>query len=80
MPIFEFKCARCEKKFDVLFRSQSDKPKMSCPKCGCKNAKKQFSVFGMSRGGSGGDYSSASSSSGSSCSGCSKSSCGGCHH
>jgi putative FmdB family regulatory protein len=49
MPIYEYICARCSRKFDLLVRSGREKAR--CPHCGARKARKQFSVFGMSTGG-----------------------------
>jgi putative FmdB family regulatory protein len=44
MPIFEYECRKCEKRFEHLARSHAEKtPK--CPSCGAANPVKQFSVF-----------------------------------
>jgi putative FmdB family regulatory protein len=76
MPVYEFICDRCKRKFDVLFRSLNDRPKVMCPKCKGDDVRKAFSVFGVS-GGSKGD---GSSGGGSGCPSCSRASCKGCHH
>ena len=65
MPIYGFKCRRCNNTFEVLFLSGSDKPAISCPVCKSKKAKKMMSVFG----GKIGNTSSAS------CSSCAATSC-----
>ncbi|MDM8515516.1 zinc ribbon domain-containing protein [Desulfobacterales bacterium HSG16] len=33
MPIYEFKCSKCEEFFELLFISGSDDADMKCPKC-----------------------------------------------
>lgn len=73
MPIYEFECRACGKKFEEFFQSMSGAKSAPCPKCKSKRTQRQFSVFGM--GGS-----SKSSGGGSSCSGCSRGSCSGCKH
>jgi len=45
MPIYEFVCDKCGKKFESLFRTKDD-PTPPCPKCGAKDVTKVFSVFG----------------------------------
>jgi len=44
MPIYEYNCDRCGRKFEHLARSFSE-PAPKCPKCGAKNPKKQLSAF-----------------------------------
>ncbi len=45
MPIFEYVCEECDKKFEaILFGSQ----KAECPKCHGKNITPQLSVFAVS--------------------------------
>ncbi|TFH37808.1 MAG: zinc ribbon domain-containing protein [Chrysiogenales bacterium] len=58
MPIFEYKCAECEKNFEELVRSDSDP--VTCPACGSSKVEKQFSAFSSGSG-------SSSSSSGTGC-------------
>lgn len=73
MPIFEYKCNDCGKKFDVLHKSSTNLEEVICPDCQSKNSKKLLSSFSASMGNS-------SSYSGSSCSdgSCSVPSYGGC--
>ncbi len=42
MPLFEFYCERCEKKYEELCSSEQNT--LQCPDCG-KEAKKVFSLF-----------------------------------
>ncbi len=42
MPLYEYKCAKCDKNFEILQRSNE---KIVCPNCGGKSLEKQFSVF-----------------------------------
>lgn len=64
MPIYEYKCENCGKKFEKLIYSDE---KIECPKCGSEKVKKLISLF-MTSG----------ISSGSSCSSCSGGSCNSC--
>ncbi|MBR2365120.1 MAG: zinc ribbon domain-containing protein [Lentisphaeria bacterium] len=43
MPIFEYECKKCEKKFEVLLRSSSSQAE--CPFCGSGEVKKLLSTF-----------------------------------
>jgi putative FmdB family regulatory protein len=46
MPIFEFRCRKCNHKFEELvFSSASDLAQISCPQCGEKAAEKLLSTF-----------------------------------
>ncbi len=67
MPIFEYKCNACGEDFEKLVMKKDEE--IVCPRCGQKDVKKKFSVFGMS----------GVENAGSSCSGCSSSSCNSCH-
>jgi len=62
MPIFEYKCNDCGKKFDVLHKSSSNLEEVICPDCQSKSNKKLLSSFSASMG------SSSSFDGGSSCS------------
>ena len=46
MPIFEFICKKCNKKFEKLVLSGEDKPE--CPECKNTDVEKQFSSFSSS--------------------------------
>ncbi|MBI5360132.1 MAG: zinc ribbon domain-containing protein [Planctomycetes bacterium] len=71
MPIYEFNCCKCRKKFELLIRS-SDKCKPVCVHCNSKKLERLLSGFAIGGGNSGGSSSSKS------CSGCSSSSCSSC--
>ncbi len=64
MPIYEFRCDRCENEFEELCKS-TDVKKMKCPKCGGASRRKVASRVGLQFKGSGWyitDYASKSSS------------------
>ncbi len=44
MPLFEYECKKCGKKFEKLIFS-SDKNPIKCPKCGSEETKKLLSLF-----------------------------------
>lgn len=69
MPIFEYRCRVCGRKFERLVRGNE---KVVCPECGAGRLQKLFSVFGVKSGDS------FTPSTGSSCGTCSASSCEGC--
>ncbi len=66
MPIFEYKCEKCETRFEVLHKTQNNENEITCPKCNSVENKKLFSAFSASVSGSS-SYSSE---------GCSDGSCG----
>jgi len=54
MPIYEYQCKPCGKKFEKLVRSMSSDEKVPCPDCGSKQTARTLSVFAAvsSEGGS----------------------------
>ncbi len=44
MPIYEYQCSACGHAFEKLIRNPADLPE-TCPDCGKKKLKKQFSAF-----------------------------------
>lgn len=66
MPIFEYKCNDCGRKFDVLHKSSTNLEEVICPDCQSKNHKKLLSSFSSSMGSSSG-FDSGSSCSDESC-------------
>jgi putative FmdB family regulatory protein len=71
MPLYEYKCGKCDKSFEILQKNNSEK--VVCPNCGGKSLEKLFSVFA-----SGSSSESPSSGGGipSSPGGCAKGGCG----
>ncbi len=76
MPIYEYKCARCDHDFEYLVIGKSEP--QACPACGAPEVCRVMSACGFVSKGQGGQT--VSSSAGSSCSGCSAGSCAGCGH
>jgi putative FmdB family regulatory protein len=76
MPIYEYHCDACDKKFECLIMG-SDKPK--CPACGNRKVKRMMSACGFVSRGGGGETVSRSAGA-SSCTGCSATSCTSCGH
>ena len=62
MPIYEYTCKSCNKRFDQLVRSMSSDVKPACPACGSAETAKALSVFAV--GADAGGKSSSSSSGG----------------
>jgi len=84
MPIYEYRCSKCEHTTEALRpMSQADDP-IACEECGCKRTKRQHSVFAAQGGshgeaamvGCGGD---GCGGGGGRCGGCSGGNCSCCH-
>jgi putative FmdB family regulatory protein len=45
VPIYEYKCAACEHRFEELIRAERDVKNVACPKCGARKVEQQPSVF-----------------------------------
>ncbi len=64
MPIYEFACAPCGKKFEDLILRKSDEAEVKCPACGSQDVSRQMSApaaVGGGGGGGGASYSPAPS-------------------
>jgi len=72
MPLYEFCCQACGRRFESLVRIGGEGG-VRCPHCDAAGARKLISAFGI--GGGAGRI----KSSGSGCSTCSSSSCSTCH-
>ncbi len=44
MPIYEFKCQDCEKKFELILSSANNVSDVTCPECESKNIRKTISA------------------------------------
>ena len=72
MPIYEYKCSKCDEEFEALvFRSDEN---VACPLCKGENIKRLMSVCGFKSSGS---FTPSSGSSG--CATCSSTNCSTCH-
>ncbi|MFI5364307.1 MAG: zinc ribbon domain-containing protein [Candidatus Binatia bacterium] len=47
MPIYEYRCRKCGKRFSVLTLRVSEKPSPQCDKCGSRAADRLMSRFAM---------------------------------
>ena len=75
MPIYEYKCQKCDTSFEYLVMGGKDPD--ACPKCKSKKINRLMSACGfVSKGGNG--LTEKTSASASSCSGCTAGSCAGC--
>jgi putative FmdB family regulatory protein len=45
MPIYEYECEKCGRRFEYFLRSGGDEKKVKCPKCGAENPKRVVSSF-----------------------------------
>jgi putative FmdB family regulatory protein len=77
MPIYEYLCLNCEKRFEAIRPiGQADAP-LACAACGGENVKRKQSVFYARSGG----HSVAGTSGGCNCdSACPGGNCAGCSH
>ncbi|MGE5570221.1 MAG: FmdB family zinc ribbon protein [Rhodospirillales bacterium] len=51
MPLYEYRCAGCGAKFELLRRMQDADAETVCPECGSPGAGRQLSVFASHMGG-----------------------------
>jgi putative FmdB family regulatory protein len=63
MPIYEFKCNKCEKIFEQLIFSSDEEEKLACPSCGQSDTSRLMSSFSSGSPSSGKGLSSGFSSS-----------------
>ncbi|MGI6614955.1 MAG: zinc ribbon domain-containing protein [Dethiobacteria bacterium] len=70
MPLYEFYCPQCDKRFEELCRGTTEN--LPCPQCATES-KKVLSTFRAGRGGLGSEAAASSR-----CSGCSGKSCSSC--
>jgi putative FmdB family regulatory protein len=72
MPMYEFRCNKCRKKFEELVLSRD--AAVRCPKCKKTDVARLMSAFSVKSSGA----SKAAPSSGKSCAGCRSKKCGSC--
>ncbi len=48
MPIYEFKCRKCDHKFETLASCSEDGSGINCPECGESKPEKLMSMFSAS--------------------------------
>jgi putative FmdB family regulatory protein len=51
MPIYEYKCQKCNEQFEAYKPISASDETVKCPKCGADNPKRQISVFVPKNGG-----------------------------
>jgi len=55
MPIYEFKCLKCEEFFELILMNKNEEAELKCPKCGSDEFERVISTTNFSMGsGSGG--------------------------
>ncbi|HEY94213.1 MAG TPA: zinc ribbon domain-containing protein [Dehalococcoidia bacterium] len=52
MPIYEYKCKKCDGKFEMLRGMFDSDDNIRCPECGEEHPERVFSVFGSKSSGS----------------------------
>jgi putative FmdB family regulatory protein len=50
MPIYEYKCQKCNEQFSLLQSLYPEDTSTECPKCGSKEVKKALSAFSCASG------------------------------
>ncbi|MDA8337120.1 MAG: zinc ribbon domain-containing protein [Peptococcaceae bacterium] len=76
MPIYEFRCEKCGRRFERLCSLGESGENLRCPECGSPAPRRVMSGFAAGGSGSG---SNASGASAGGCSGCAGGSCATCH-
>ncbi len=54
MPIFEFKCLKCEEFFELLVMNDEEVVELNCPKCKSENFERVMSATNYAMGPGGG--------------------------
>ncbi len=60
MPIYEFRCLKCDELFEILTARADEAVEMRCPKCAAAEFERVMSATNYSVGGGGGSSSGAS--------------------
>ncbi|HXX79889.1 MAG TPA: zinc ribbon domain-containing protein [Ktedonobacteraceae bacterium] len=45
MPMYEYRCLRCEERFEQLVPLRAEHPPVTCPHCGTQEVRKLLSTF-----------------------------------
>ncbi len=78
MPIYEYDCADCEKRFEKRRSMSQADDEIACPECSSIDTSRGLSMFAAFSRGNGGMSRAVSGSSG--CARCGSHSCGSCSH
>ena len=79
MPIYEFRCSSCERRFEKLCQLGETGKKLTCPECGAPKPERVMSGFAPKSVGKNG-LSTPMGGTGGGCSGRSSNSCSTCGH
>ena len=52
MPLYEYQCKKCEKRFETLLSFKESGDPVKCPHCGSQETDRLLSTFSASVGGS----------------------------
>lgn len=52
MPLYEYRCKSCDRRFEILQSMGASSEGVPCPQCGANKTEKQFSTFSGSSGSS----------------------------
>ncbi|MBT8351223.1 MAG: zinc ribbon domain-containing protein [Deltaproteobacteria bacterium] len=55
MPIYEFKCLKCQEYFELLVINNDDEAKLQCPKCKSKEYERILSTTNFATGNGAGE-------------------------
>ena len=44
MPLYEFQCVRCQRRFEELLRNAEELRGLKCPECGSESVQRQISA------------------------------------
>ena len=80
MPVYEYSCVKCDKRFEALRSMSQMNAPIECPRCGAAGAKKAISTFAAISRDAGGGSKMVAGSAPSGCSGCSGGHCSSCGH
>mgnify|MGYP001237709822 FL=1 len=50
MPIYEFKCLKCDEFFELILMNKSEEAELKCPKCGSEEFERVISSTNFSMG------------------------------
>ncbi len=50
MPIYEFKCLKCEEFFELILMNKNEEAELKCPECGSEKFERVISTTNFSMG------------------------------
>ena len=54
MPLYEFRCLKCQELFELLVMGRNDQEEMKCPRCNSADCEKVMSTASYAMSGGGG--------------------------